>query len=375
MTNDQKPDRESIHFLAVGDISLGDHPVCFGHGIRSTIEKHGFPFLFKDVASTLSRSDILFGNLETVLPQENGGKRLHDIEMKGKSEYAAELSKIGFNVMSVANNHAMQHGQKAFDETITALKNNNIEPIGINDTGKSNCFSFEKNTVNLSIIGYSFRPEKYSKNNISYALGEENLLIEHIRQLKQNKSNVIVSIHWGEEYIHYPSADQVYFSKKIIDAGACLILGHHPHVLQGIEKYNGGVIVYSMGNFIFDMWQKQTRETMIFDCHIGENGIKRYSYVPIYVNKNYQPIILTGKDADKLCSKTERYTNAIYPMNSLLDTTKSMQAYKKTAAKAYLKYRIASYLYFIRNIYKYKFSVLIDSLIRFLKRRVNPEHT
>lgn len=365
---------ESIHLCAVGDVSLGDHPVCFGHGVRSMIDKHGLPFLFDKTSDALSHADIVFGNLETVLPKDIDSAELFDMEMKGKSEYASELAKVGFNVMSVANNHAMQHGDMAFKDTVSILKENNITPIGVNDANGSSCFFYNKKSTKIAMIGYSFRPEKYSKTGALYAVGEEQSVLGQIKQLKKNGVQIIVSLHWGEEYLHYPSIEQVRLARDIIDAGACLILGHHPHVLQGVEEYNNGIIVYSMGNYIFDMWQIRTRETMIFECHIDQNGIKSHSYLPIYVNQYFQPFILTGERAKKLNSKIQNYSKAIDSISKIKDSEKAMLEYNGAAEKAYTKYRMESYIYFIRNIYKYKPAVLINSLTRFIKRRLNSAH-
>jgi poly-gamma-glutamate synthesis protein (capsule biosynthesis protein) len=335
---------EPIILHAVGDISLGDHPVCFGHGVRTEIDKNGLQTLFENTKKQLSSADIVFGNLETVLPDDTGSTELFDMEMKGKSEYAGELAKVGFNVMSVANNHAMQHGDKAFNDTTATLHNCGISPIGISEGGASNCFSFNKKETKIAIIGYSFRPEKYSKTGVLYAVGNKTALLNQVKQLKNNGQQVIVSLHWGEEYLHYPSVEQIQLAKDTIDSGACLILGHHPHVLQGIEEYNNGVIVYSLGNYIFDMWQKQTRESIIFKCEIDQSGIKHYDYLPVLANKkNYQPRLLTGKKAEELNLKIQGYSNSIDSCIGDKNLTSEMIEYNKAAEKAYTKYRMESY--------------------------------
>ncbi len=372
--NNYNDKTESISLRAVGDVSLGDHPVCFGHGVRSTIDKRGFPSLFDKTKNKLSNADIVFGNLETVLPNNADSTELFDMEMKGESRYAAELAKVGFNVMSVANNHAMQHGPDAFNDTVSILKENNISPIGVNENNISNCFVLNKKSLKVILIGYSLRPEKYSKIGSLYALGEKQTILEQVSQLKNDSTQIVISLHWGEEYLHHPSVEQIQLARDIIDAGACLILGHHPHVLQGIEEYKNGVIVYSMGNYIFDMWQKNTRETIIFECEIDQNGIKRYDYLPIFVNKHYQPVILTNKKAEQLKSKIKKYSKAINSNIKDKDFNNTMQEYNKSAEKAYTKYRMESYIYFIKNIYRYKPSVLLNSLIRFIKRRLDPAH-
>ena len=365
---------EYIHLLAVGDVMLGDHPVCFGHGIRSTIEKYGFQYLFAHTENILADSDVLFGNLETVLHPEDNTSTLYNMEMKGKSEYAQELAKIGFNVMSMANNHAMQYGADAYNHTVKLLRDSGIEPVGVNDNGKSNIYLYTKDGINLAFVGYSFRPEKYADAGISYAQGDELTILEQIHSLNKDDTRVIVSVHWGEEYLHYPSVAQVHLAKRMIDAGASIILGHHPHVLQGVEEYSNGIIVYSLGNYIFDSWDRSTRESIIFDCKIDKSGALNYSIIPTFINRNYQPVILIGKEKQKLMNKIKNYSNGIIALNAISDTPDLVMIYQNKAEKAYFKYRIGAYLYFLRNIYKYKISVISHSLTRFIKRRINPDH-
>ena len=133
-------DKKFVRFVAVGDVTLGDHPVCFGHGVRSTIEKHGFDYIFKNISQELSNADILFGNLESVLTDDAAESRsMNSLEFRGKTSNAKELAQTGFIVMSVANNHAMQHGIAAFEESVEALRCSSITPVGITENDESNC--------------------------------------------------------------------------------------------------------------------------------------------------------------------------------------------------------------------------------------------
>lgn len=365
---------QTISLTAVGDVSLGDHPVCFGHGVRSKIDHHGLDFLFSDVLADLGNSDIVFGNLETVLPNNKNSNDLFDMEMKGRSEYAAALSDVGFNIMSIANNHAMQHGDDAFHETVSNLNKYNIFPVGIDENGKSNCYQFARNGIKIAMIAYSLRPEKYSKSGALYAQPRNQNIIKQVESLYKDGYQIIVSLHWGEEYLHYPSPEQVSLAHHIADSGACLIIGHHPHVLQGIEKYNKTVIVYSLGNFIFDMWQKSTRESVIFKCNLSKNGVESYELIPVLANRHYQPIKLDSNSADKLLKKINTYSELIKEPRNPRNLKTEMEEYNQLAQKAYTRYRMQSYTYFLTHIYMYKPEVLFKSLTRFIKRRINPEH-
>ena len=361
--------KQCFHIKAVGDIMLGDHPVCIGHGVRSLADHYGMDYVFERITSSLQGGDVVFGNLESIL--SNTGykeKSLVSCELRGRPQFSEVLAKKGFNVLSIANNHIMQHGIGAFEDTINQLKIHNIKYVGKLLDGSSNVVEFTKSKLNIAFIGYSMRREKYYGKSLPYANVVSENYIEQIRNLKDKGKTVVVSLHWGEEYVNYPSRQQIEIAHKIIDHGASLILGHHPHVLQGIEKYRNGVIVYSLGNFIFDKWQRNPRETMLLDCFINQDGFVEYEITPIFINKKYQPCVASEANSKIILNKLKRYTEYIYKIEK---DNRLCKDYDKKAKYAYLRFRIESYMYFVRNIYRYKAWMIVQSLVRFIQRRVN----
>lgn len=365
-----------IKLIAVGDIMLGDHPVCIGHGIRSTIEAKGFNFITDEIEDRIQKADIAFGNLESVLSDYNyDPKSLSSSELRGRTIYATSLSTVGFNLLNVANNHCMQHGLKAFEETIDVLQKEKIDVIGLNLDGDANIIIRKKDDLEIAFVGFSLRPEKYSKERAPYALSDEVRILQQITNLVDTfHGPVIVSLHWGEEYLNYPSKNQTLFAHKLIDAGVSLILGHHPHVLQGIEEYNSGLIVYSLGNFIFDKWQKNPRETIIFSCTFSKNGLEDYSYEPIYINRKFRLTVATGSVKEIIIKKIESYNTILDQVLSSEDSGFANEKnYLISAKNAYQKFRMQSYVYFIMHIYKYNTAMVLNSAIRFIRRRVGME--
>jgi len=360
-----------IRLLAVGDIMLGDHPVCIGHGVRSVIKKNGFDFPFKHTAQILKDADITFGNIETVLSDIGlNPAKIEDIELRGSPESAPALCDAGFNVLSIANNHIMQHGKKAFSETIGILKKNGIFCVGLNSVNNiSNVYSFEKDKIKIGLVSYSLRPEKYHASKSLYASGALDGITAQVNELSDLFDVVIVSLHWGEEYMNIPSQGQIHFAHEIIDAGASLIIGHHPHVLQGIEKYKRSYIVYSLGNFIFDKWQRNCRETIILDCDIDQNGIKDLNFVPVIINKNYQPQLAMDSTKIRIVNNISKYTQAIYK-NSTKDPDSDTQQYTKKSKRAYLVFRLSSYFYFLTHLHRYSFDMIKQSITRSFFRRI-----
>jgi poly-gamma-glutamate synthesis protein (capsule biosynthesis protein) len=358
-----------MKLIAVGDLMLGDHPVCFGHGVRSTIESKGFDFIFEDTTDCLKGADIIFGNLETVLSDYNyRPNNLISGELRGSPICAQGLAKVGFSILNLANNHILQHGENSFHETITNLRHQGITPLGLKSSKSKDSevvFVEDELGVTVALIGFSMRPEKHHEYEMLYSIASEGEVIRQVEGLiAKFDGTVVVSLHWGEEYLNVPSFEQVSFARKLIEKGVSLIIGHHPHVLQGVERYRSGVIVYSLGNFVFDKWQRNPRETAIFSCDISNHGVSDFSMTPVYINRMFQPQIAKGKNARRINEKIKCYSDAIANI-----TSEDKDLYHKQSERAYLKFRIQSYIYFFTNIYRYRQRVIWSSLFRFIKRR------
>ena len=117
---------------------------------------------------------------------------------------------------------------------------------------------------------------------------------ETLEELKKDVDVIVVSLHWGTEYAKSPSSAQIEIAHQIIDWGADLILGHHPHVIQKIEEYNGGVIVYSLGNFVFDQHKSETKKSIIFKAKLTKKGVDSFSSLPVEILK-FQPTPVGSK--------------------------------------------------------------------------------
>jgi len=360
-----------MKLIAVGDLMLGDHPVCFGHGVRSTIESKGFAFVFKDIVDCLSGAEIVFGNLETILSDYGyDPDELVKAELRGAPSYADGLAEVGFNILNVANNHMLQHGKRPFCETEENIKRAGIMPLGLQHTKSKESKRVivkDRSGTSVALLGFSMRPERYYDADPLYSLASEEQIIEQLtKMVAEFDGPVVVSLHWGEEYLNIPSGQQVDFARELIDTGACLVLGHHPHVLQGVERYHAGVIVYSLGNFVFDKWQRNPRESMIFNCTITDKGISDYSLTPIYISRKFQPQLARGKNKLRIVKRMQTYADALNDISS-----DDKISYHESAEKAYLKFRLQSYLYFMSHIYRYRPKVVMASLFRFLQRRVS----
>jgi poly-gamma-glutamate synthesis protein (capsule biosynthesis protein) len=362
-----------ISLVAVGDVMLGDHPVCFGHGVRSTIDKIGIDEYLDAFKRSFGTADIVTGNVEAGLSNEGlVAGRLESEEMRGRPDFAAGLARAGFNVMTVANNHALHHGHNAFSGTCDLLRQNKIGVIGLPDSnGSPNSWQFEKNGIRIAVVGYSCRPEKYQPDLRSYARGDDDALVREVARLRSEGNQVVVNIHWGEEYLQVPSPYQIRLGRMLADAGACLIVGHHPHVLQGYEKYENCWIFYSLGNFSFDHWDRMARESMVVQCSISAKGVEQAKTVPLWIGNGWKPEIARGAIAerisrtiDSLASRVGEFAGADYETLS--------GKYQQLADKAYFHYRLDSYRYFLTRLWKYQPSIIGQSFARALRRRAQP---
>ena len=222
----------------------------------------------------------------------------------------------------------------------------------------------ESKGIKLGFFGYSLRPGE-NASRIFYSQGNKKKIISDINRIKKKVDYIIISLHWGNEYINLPSISQINFAHDIVDAGADIILGHHPHVLQPVEKYKGGIIAYSLGNFVSDMCSEVTKKSMILKIIFNQNKKNKIELIPIYINKNYQPEISTNKEAKK-------YPYNLLEAEELLNLVKSIN-YKDTLKDCIRKDRYEYFKFLIRNFYKYSIPVLYKIIYNAMKRRYHNE--
>jgi gamma-polyglutamate biosynthesis protein CapA len=362
--------KSSARLVAVGDVMLGDHPLSLGFGVRSKMLTKGGEYIFKSVKNLLRNSDICFANLECVLSNTGFKARsIGSLEMRGSPAFASVLRNAGINAMSIANNHIMQHGYKAFDDTIKVLSQVGIKAIGLKDA-KGHCMAREikVNGLKIFFLGYSLHPEKYA-SQVGYANGPKCVILDDIKRIKTLCDLVIVSLHWGDEFVVAPSIQQIDLGHACIEEGASLVLGHHPHILQGIEQYGKGLIAYSLGNFVFDFWQKRLRETIILKCNLSRDGVESFEVIPMRIDSDYRPLQMVDEDANRFKGKLHGLSYLIAANHTNPATER--RAYLKEVQRQEFRNKVESRLFFLRNLIclRYKAWVVGQSLWRFLLNR------
>ncbi len=300
---------DAIHFTAVGDILLS-------RGVSEKIDKEGFGYPYNHVKDLFANKDIVFGNLECPIYEGKGAAyKRRDLIFKASSENAAFLKRAGFNILNLANNHTMDYKSDGLISTMEILNEQNIKFFGAgkNYSEARKPLIIDKKDSSIGFLGYSIFPPEgfiFSEDKADVARVGNNLENE-IKMAKKQCDFLVVSFHWGNEYHFYPSENQKQLAYQAIDSGADLILGHHPHVLQGIEKYMDKYIFYSLGNFIFDKQiQKGTDESIIVDIVIKDDDIENIRLIPVKII-DCQPTIAADDEAEYILQRLKTYSKGM----------------------------------------------------------------
>jgi len=246
---------DSIRISIIGDIFPGELSYTKNYGIRTQFNLHAGKPWINNIIDILGKNDLVIGNLESPLVEkEDAVKEI----FFGEPEFAGFLKKCGINVLNVANNHILEHGNDGFNSTLKILSQNSLDYVGNVENNHSKILYKVIKGVNIAIAGFSNVDLHKIDNAGNFAvLNEENVFYTLNLMKQQNADIKILCFHWGNEYIHIPSLEQRRMAYEYIDSGATIIAGHHPHVVQPYEQYKDGHIFYSLGNFMFDFIQSE----------------------------------------------------------------------------------------------------------------------
>ncbi len=305
--NDTKNVIKSIKISAAGDCTLGWDP---RYGYATRFDKYlddnngDYSYYFKRVQSVFANDDLTIVNLEGALTSSSD-KVEKKYNFKGPVSYVNILKEGSIEAVSFANNHAKDYGVKGYNETIETLKN-----AGILYYGDSNYLIKEVNGIKIGFFAFlDIYGQKYS------------LVKSAIDYLKENNCDLIIaSMHWGIEGDYEQASFQEDMGKYMIDNGVDLVLGSHPHKIQGIQKYKGKYIVYSLGNFSFGGNQNPPdKDTFIFQQTFSFDSDElilddNINIIPASVSgvknvNNYQPVILEGEEKERVFNKIMKYSS------------------------------------------------------------------
>lgn len=284
----RKPEKSSEYtILATGDV------IPARSVNAKMVRLNNFNYPFEKTVNFLKSADAVFINLESPLipncPVTDEG-----MKFCGDPRDAEGLVYGGVTVASIANNHMGNYGLDGINSTVNLLKDNKIAV-----TGNRQPVIITIRDKKFGFLGYNSIGVK--EPGIAWAEIPE--IQSDIQNLKKQVDFVIVAFHWGVEYTSAPNSKQIELAHAAIDAGADLIIGNHPHWVQGTEQYNGKYITYAHGNFIVDqMWSEETREGVIGKYTFNNKGLINTQFIPVIIDDYSQPRFATALESGKILS-------------------------------------------------------------------------
>lgn len=285
-------------------VAAGD--TCFSGRLEIIGQTRGYDWFFGQTSPTVREGDIAFLNLETSVSRRGRPVRGKEFVFRSPPDCLEAIKKAGFDVVSVANNHALDYGDVAFLDTLKHLKASGLLHVG---GGEKSLHAYSPSLLNVKGIKVAFFafsdvvPPGFAatekKPGIA-SLKNEKTAIKTVFKWSKVSDVTIVSVHWGKELGYLPSERQIRIAHRLIEAGADLILGHHPHVVQPVEVYRNRAIAYSLGNFIFSPGGDAGRYTMLLKVNTGFSGeIKSIEVLPLEI-RNGRPEQADDSRMDRL---------------------------------------------------------------------------
>lgn len=353
---------KTFSLVAVGDLQLGDSSVCVGFGFNSRYSARGLEPVFADTRALFRGADIVFGNLECTLSGAGlDPGRWHSAQMRGTPSFARQLREAGFTVLNVANNHAVQHGASSFEETLAILRAAGIAPCGVKGTEgwcSTPVIVPLPASVRVGILGYCHRPRQYGTGVPPYAEGTLAEMLADVARLKAMVDYVVISLHWGEEFVPEPSQEDVGQARALVEAGVSLILGHHPHVLRPVDRHSQGLIAYSLGNFVADMvWYEPLRRGGVLACTVGAEGVQRAELTRTRIDATFAP---------RRLGPTEDIGTRQLGADGLGEA-----AYAAAIARTISAQRVAAYGFALRNLHRFPPRMLAQLAGVTLRNKIN----
>ena len=264
--------------------------------IGDRIRSQGPETIFAGVSSILSSADLLTGNLECSL-SDQGEPQPKAYTFAAPGEAARSLALAGFDLLSLANNHAMDYGPDALLETLNLLHENGIAAAGAGPDERSahQPAILERNGLRIAFLAYVDVPVESTSgfdtrswiagaSTPGLAWAEPVRIAYDVASARHHADLVVVLLHSGYERWEEVTQAQQDQAHAAVDAGAALVLGSHPHVLQGVENYHGGLVAYSLGNFVFDGFEFPENYSAILSVELGPEGVTSYEWIPIVID-------------------------------------------------------------------------------------------
>ena len=297
-------ERKSITISFAGDVTMGNYKGSPYYGtFDNEFQNRGgdFDYFFENVKDVFADDDLSVLNLEGPLTTAQNAK-VKKFAFKGDPSYVNILKSGNIEAVTLANNHSEDYFEEGMKDTKFILDENDIKYFGLGEKA-----IVETNGINVGLLGYNGLSENYTKENLDN-------MKRDIESLEKEADMVAVYFHWGVEKSYSPNQTQKDFAYNAIDYGSDLVIGSHPHVLQGIEEYNGKYIAYSLGNFCFGGNKNPSdKDSMIYQQTFNFEDNKLVSIdipnvIPCSISStksrnDYKPTVLHGSEGERVLNK------------------------------------------------------------------------
>lgn len=274
---------------------------------------------FAAVAELLQPPDLTIGNVESALGDRGEPDPRKSYAFRAPPGAAEALALGGFDIVTLANNHALDYGPEALLQGIELLEAEGIVPLGAG-ANRAAAYAPHITTVNgvrlgfLAYVNVSVEPNGFDVQSWEAGEGTPGLawgypeeVAAQVAALAPQVDHVIVLLHSGLEYVRFTGDVQREIARGAIDAGATLVLGHHAHILQGIERYNGGVIAYGLGNFAFDI--DGDPATAVLHLWLDKEGVFELDLIPAVIQVGGAPRPATPEEAAAILAEITEFGN------------------------------------------------------------------
>ena len=301
------PSKVDVVMNFVGDCTLGaDSNFGYRNTFFEVFDLNNYSYFIENMQSLFKNDDVTVANLEGTFT-DYMVKTPKKFNFRASPEYANIILSGDIEIVNIANNHIRDYGQKGYDDTVNTL---NQYKTGF--FGYDNYYIYEKDGVKIGFAGLTSIGDGTINKRIDNAVAYFN---------ENNCSGIVFTFHWGQERVYCQSQAQKNVAHYAIDKGADLVVGHHPHVVQGIEEYNGKYIVYSLSNFCFGgNTNPPDKDTFVFNITFSfEGGESTECKAVIYPasvssvkNRNdYKPTLAQGEEYIRIMNKILKYSNVI----------------------------------------------------------------
>ncbi len=308
----------SVRITAVGDLMLA-------RGLGIVMQQGNLAYPFANVSELLTAADLTIGNMESALG-DIGQPEAKSYPFQAPPVAAQALAQAGFDIITLANNHAMDYGPEALLQGMALLRDAGIATIGAgaNAAEAHTAHLVEVNGIKIAFLGYvnvpieasaGFDTQSWTATETAPGLAwaKPDMIRADVTAVDQQTDLTIVVLHSGLEYVAEPSEPQTAAAQAAIDAGADLVIGHHAHILQGIQFYNGGVIVYGLGNFAFQITGDP--ETAVLNIWLDKNGVRQLELIPAIIQTSGQPRLAEPEESKTILQN-------VYFLTTLLNAQK-----------------------------------------------------